>query len=99
MRTVAIIAVALALSGCKPEQPDPGSATSKIVSDNQVLADANAAATEVIRAAGDCEAVKAALPTARAKLAAIEGRVKTETGRTTFAALQKRVEDIATMCP
>lgn len=99
MRTVVIVAIALALAGCKPEQPDPGSATEKIVNDNQILADANAAAGEVVRVAGDCEAVKAALPTARQRLGEIEGKVRTETGRTTFAAVKKRVDDIAQMCP
>ena len=33
------------------------------------------------------------------RLSELESRVKTETGRTTFAAVKKRVEDIATMCP
>ena len=99
MRIVAVVAVAVALVGCKPEQPDPGSATEKIVSDNQVMAEANAAAGDVVRAAGDCDAVKAALPTARQRLADVEGKVKTETGRTTLAAIKKRVDDIAQMCP
>jgi hypothetical protein len=99
MRVVATFAVALALAGCKPQAPDPGSSTEKIVDDNHTLAEANAAAGDVVRAAGDCEAVKSALPTARQRLAEIEGKVRTETGRVTFAALKKRVEDISQMCP
>jgi hypothetical protein len=99
MRTLAILAVLLALAGCKKSEPDPASSTEKIVDDNQTLAAANAAAGEVVRAAGDCDAVKAALPGARQKLSELEGRVRTETGRTTFAAVKKRVDDIATMCP
>jgi hypothetical protein len=99
MRTLAIVAVLLALAGCKKQEPDPASSTEKIVDDNQTLAAANAAAGEVVRAAGDCDAVKAALPGARQKLSELEGRVRTETGRTTFAAVKKRVDDIATMCP
>jgi hypothetical protein len=100
MRTLGIAFLALfALVSCKKSEPEPPGATEKIVSDNQTLADANAAAGEVVRAAGDCEAVKAALPGARQRLSELEGRVKTETGRTTFAAVKKRVEDIATMCP
>lgn len=99
MRTLAILTVLLALAGCKKSEPDPASSTEKIVDDNQTLAAANAAAGEVVRAAGDCDAVKAALPGARQKLSELEGRVRTETGRTTFAAVKKRVDDIATMCP
>ena len=99
MRTLAILAVLLALAGCKKSEPDPASSTEKIVDDNQTLAAANAAAGEVVRAAGDCDAVKAALPGARQKLSELEGRVRTETGRMTFAAVKKRVDDIATMCP
>jgi hypothetical protein len=99
MRTLAIVVVCLALAGCKKTEPDPASSTEKIVDDNQTLAAANAAAGEVVRAAGDCDAVKAALPGARQKLSELEGRVRTETGRTTFAAVKKRVDDIATMCP
>jgi hypothetical protein len=99
MRILAIVAVVLALAGCKKSEPDPASSTEKIVDDNQTLAAANAAAGDVVRAAGDCDAVKAALPGARQKLSELEGRVRTETGRTTFAAVKKRVDDIATMCP
>jgi hypothetical protein len=99
MRILAIVAVVLALAGCKKSEPDPASSTEKIVDDNQTLAAANAAAGDVVRAAGDCDAVKAALPGARQKLSELEGRVRTETGRTTFAAVKKRVDDIASMCP
>jgi hypothetical protein len=97
--TLLAVGVLGALGACKKSEPEPPGATEKIVSDNQTLAEANAAAGEVVRAAGDCDAVKAALPGARQRLSEIEGRVKTETGRTTFAAVKKRVEDIATMCP
>jgi len=100
MRNLGIAFVALlALGACKKSEPEPPGATEKIISDNQTLAEVNAAAGEVVRAAGDCDAVKAALPSARQRLSELESRVKTETGRTTFAAVKKRVEDIATMCP
>jgi hypothetical protein len=100
MKTLGIVFIALlGLAACKKSEPEAPGATEKIVSDNQALADANAAANEVVRAAGDCEAVKAALPGARQRLADVESRVKTETGRTTLAAVKKRMEDIATMCP
>ena len=98
MRTVAIVVLALALAGCKKE-PAPASSTEKIIDDNRTLAEANAAAGEVVRAAGDCEAVRSALPAARQRLGELEGRVRTETGRVTFGAVKKRVEDIAQMCP
>ena len=99
MRKLAILGALLALAGCKKSEPDPSSSTVKIVDDNQTLAAANAAAGDVVRAAGDCEAVKAALPAARQKLAELEGSVRTQTGKVTFAAVKKRIEDVASMCP
>ena len=99
MRTLVVIAAVLALAACKKEEPDPNSATAKIIDDNQLLAAANAAAGDVVRAAGDCDAVKAGLPAARQKLDEIQAKVRTETGRTTLAAIRKRVEDSAQLCP
>lgn len=99
MRTLVLMAMALALVGCKKEEPDPNSSTAKIIDDNQLLAQANAAAGDVVRAAGDCDAVKAALPAARQKLDEIQGKLRTETGRVTFGAIKKRVEDSAQLCP
>jgi hypothetical protein len=99
MRTLVVIAMALALAACKKEETDPNSATAKIIDDNQILAEANAAAGDVVRAAGDCDAVKAALPAARQKLDELQGKVRTATGRTTLGAIRKRVEDSAQLCP
>jgi hypothetical protein len=98
MRSLLILVLVLAVGGCKSE-PDPSSSTEKIVDDNQTLKEASAAANEVVRAAGDCEAVKAALPAARQKLSEVEGRVRTQTGKVSLAAIKKRMEDVASMCP
>ena len=98
MRRMAILGILLALGGCKSE-PDPSSSTEKIVDDDQTLKEASAAANEVVRAAGDCEAVKAALPAARQKLSEVEGRVRTQTGKVSLGAIKKRMEDVASMCP
>ena len=99
MRTLAILSVLLALAGCKKSEPDPASSTEKIVDDNQTLAAANAAAGEVVRAAGDCDAVKAALPETKRKLEEAGKRVRTLTGRASLDSLNKQVANIAGACP
>jgi hypothetical protein len=70
-----------------------------VASDTDALRAANGAANPVVRAAGDCEAVKEALPEANRRLDEIAPSVRTVTGKTTFDALRKRVNDIAEVCP
>lgn len=77
---------------------DAGSATAKIVSDNRVVKEAEAAANEVVRSAGDCDAVKAAYPDAIAKLDAAEPQAKTQTGRTILQTLRKQVKTAGEAC-
>jgi len=95
---------ALVLAACAgPEPAAPGKGVGEqaadVVSDTDVLKAANAASGEVVRAAGDCEAVKAALPEANQKLDEIESSVRTATGRATLGALRQRVRSIAESCP
>jgi hypothetical protein len=101
---LAAVAVAATLAGCggdKKAEParDIGAQTADVSVDTKTLGEANAAAGDVVRAAGDCDAVKAALPEAQRKLDEIEPHVRTAAGRTTFLALRKRVNDVAQMCP
>jgi hypothetical protein len=78
---------------------DIGAQTGRIGNDNDVMREANAAAGDVIRAAGDCEAVKAALPEARRKLDELAAKIQTETGKASLGALRTRVDQVAELCP
>jgi hypothetical protein len=88
----------LAVSGCeaKKEQPKP---MADIASDTRVLEHAQGAANAVIGAAGDCDAVRAALPEARHSLEEARSKVKTVAGTTTLSALQTRINQVAEACP
>jgi hypothetical protein len=98
-------ALALLVVGCHkkeegtPPSKDLGAQAADVASDTDALREANAAANPVVRAAGDCEAVKAALPEANRRLDAVAGSVRTVTGRTTLEAIRKRVNTIAELCP
>jgi hypothetical protein len=82
-----------------PAAKDIGAQAADVVSDTAALREANAAANPVVRAAGDCDAVKAALPEANQRLDAVAGSVRTVSGRTTLEAIRKRVNTIAETCP
>jgi hypothetical protein len=88
----------LVVSGCeaKKEQPKP---MADIASDTRTLEHAQGAANAVIAAAGDCDAVRAALPEARRALEEARAKVRTVAGTTTLGALQTRVNQVAETCP
>ena len=88
----------LAVSGCeaKKEQPKP---LADIASDTRTLEHAQGAANAVILAAGDCDAVQAALPEARRELEEARTKVKTVAGTTILSALQTRINQVADTCP
>jgi hypothetical protein len=97
MRKTIVLALFSLLPGCAPSQePDP--AAGGVVSDTQVLAEAEAAANDVIRNAGDCQAVAESFATVIAKLDEVEGRVQTAVGRTTIGTLRKQVTTIGDAC-
>ena len=83
----------------KPKDKDIGAQAADVASDTAALRAANEAAGEVVRSAGDCDRVKAALPEANRSLDEIENNVRTAAGKTTFLAVRKRVNDVAQMCP
>lgn len=87
----------------KPEGAAPakdiGAQAADVVSDTAALREANGAANPVVRAAGDCDAVKAALPEAIQRLDAVAGSVRTVAGRASLEAIRKRVSTIAETCP
>ena len=104
MRVLLVLVPLALLAGCggKKEEPparDIGAETADISMDTKTLGEANAAAGDVVRAAGDCDAVKAALPETQRKLDEIEKRVRTATGRTSLLAIRKRVADVTQLCP
>ena len=107
-KTLLLVVAAAALLACssnakepppKAQGKDVGAQAADVASDTEALRAANEAAGDVVRAAGDCEAVKAALPEANRRLDEIENSVRTATGRTTLAAVRKRVNDVAQLCP
>jgi outer membrane murein-binding lipoprotein Lpp len=93
----AAVLASLAFMGCTgPKSADE--AVSDVVSDRQLLAEAESAANEVVRSAGDCDAVNAAFSSAMAKLDETEGKVQTAVGRTTLESLRKQVRTIGEAC-
>jgi hypothetical protein len=102
----AVLLAALALAACggsapesKPAERGLGEQVGDTASDTAALREANEAAGSVVRAAGDCAAVQAALPAATAKLDEVEPRLKTATGRTSLANLRKQLQQVAEACP
>jgi len=101
---VSLLGLTLAACGGDSDSPDAkddsiGAQAGRVGHDTQVMRQANAAAGDVIRAAGDCEGVKAALPEARRKLDELKAEIQTETGKDSLAALRTRVDQVAELCP
>ena len=94
-----ILAAGLAVAvGCKQSEGELGKATARTASDTEALRDAETAAGRVIRAQGDCDAVKAALSETNQKLDEIAPHVKTAAGKATFEATRGQVRNIAQAC-
>jgi len=99
MRNALIVLFAtFAAAGCGSPQPER-SQLGDVAADSVTMKEATAAAEEVVRAAGDCDAVKAAQPEALRKLDEIKPRLRTGAGQTSLAALRKQVTDTAQACP
>jgi hypothetical protein len=102
--SILLLALAgLGLLGCqqdaKPEAGGIGGQLADITSDTAVMKEAQAASNELVRNAQDCDAVKASLAEVNRKLDEAAQHVRTETGKTTLAALRSRVSSIAQACP
>lgn len=93
---LALCALGVALAACGR---DPGKDTANVVSDTEILREASAAVNEVVRQAGDCEAMKPGLEPARRSLDEAAGRVRTATGQATLDALRKRLDGLVEVCP
>jgi hypothetical protein len=107
-RWIGIAALLLAgLAGCSKggaaASPAPaggmGQDIGDISHDLPIVKRAQGAANEVVRAAGDCDAVKAALPGAQTVLDETLSQVRTGASRTTLLNLKKQVQDVAGACP
>ena len=105
-RGVAVAGIALVMTACGGGKPAPspspsglGAQLKAMEQDMNTMAAANAAANEVIRAAGDCDAARPLIPAANARLDEAQRKVQTATGRTTLDALRKKVRDVAENCP
>ena len=77
---------------------DPGRDAADIASDTRVLQDAQGAVNDLIRAGGDCEAIRAAKGPALAKLDEATGKVRTAAGRQTLEALRKQAGNTISSC-
>jgi hypothetical protein len=86
-------------SGASPAPTGVGQELGDIGHDLPIIRSAEGAANEVVRAAGDCDAVKAALPRAQAALDEALPLARTGTSRMTLANLRKQITDIAGACP
>jgi hypothetical protein len=102
LRGVLVLAAAVVALGCAKKEDaaakDIGQQTADITADTETLKEANAAVSEVVRNAGECEAARAAVPGANQKLDEVAGRVRTATGRQTLEALRGQVKRVSDMC-
>ena len=105
-RAVASTVLGLVLVACGLGKPAPspspsgiGAVVKAMEQDIGTMREANAAANEVIRAAGDCDAARPLIPAANARLDEAQRKVQTSTGRQTLDALRKKVREVAENCP
>jgi hypothetical protein len=105
------LAVAIAVAACacgggeaRPTPTPPpaskglGDMAADTAWDTQVLREASNAANEVVRSAGDCDAVRPIIGEAKAKLDAAEPRLRTAAGRGSLDALHKQVAKVEDLC-
>jgi hypothetical protein len=100
-RTTAALLIVV-LSACaedKPPQKDIGQQMGDLAADNITVKQAQAAANEVVRNAGDCDLARPGIVEANRRLDEAMAKVRTATGRTTLDVLRKRVATVADACP
>lgn len=104
--TAALALGALALVGCGGGKPEPspspsgvGAVAKAMEQDMAIMREANAAASDVIRAAGDCDAARPLITAATARLDEASRKVQTSMGQQSVEALRKKVRDVAESCP
>jgi hypothetical protein len=99
VREAWVMVALLAAVACSEKKRDIGKETANIVSDTNVMEEAEAAANAVIRNASDCDAVKATLPEADHKLAEAEKKIRTQAGIVALQTLKTQVQRVRELCP
>lgn len=94
-----VVVAVLAAAACSEKKRDIGQDTANIVSDTNVMEEAEAAANAVIRNASDCDAVKATLPEADQKLAEAATKIRTQAGIVALQTLKTQVQRVRELCP
>lgn len=107
----ALVVCALVLGGCggnggsqpagqgSPASDGLASRATDAAADTRVLSEAQDAANTVVRATGDCDAVKAAMPEALRALDVAAGKLRTATARDSLARLREQLRKVADACP
>ncbi|MCL4821610.1 MAG: hypothetical protein KJ067_20940 [Vicinamibacteria bacterium] len=93
---VAVLLGAACAGGCGREREKRIEAVSR---DAEVLSRVNALVNQVVRAAGDCDAVRASLPEARQRLNEAGGQVREEGSRQVLITLREQLDRAAEACP
>jgi hypothetical protein len=75
-----------------------GDQVSDVVTDTELMREANAAANQIIRNQTDCDVVKSSIEEVRQKLDEVESKLQTSAGRTAVQPLRKQVNTIAEAC-
>ena len=75
-----------------------GDQVSDVVTDTELMREANTAANQIIRNQTDCELVKSSIEEVRQKLDEVESKLQTSAGRTAVQPLRKQVNTIAEAC-
>ena len=99
---LAVVLVGAACGGKPTPSPSPsglGAQFKAMEEDTAAMREANGAADEVIRAAGDCDAVRPLLPAANARMDEAARKIQTAAARQTLEALRKKVRDVSESCP
>lgn len=105
-RVIAVAVTVLVMSACGGGKPAPspspsglGAQVKAMEMDMNTMKEANAAASDVIRASGDCDAARPLIAAANARLDEAQRKVQTSTGQQTLDALRKKVRDVSESCP
>ena len=103
MRGSAAALLGIVLCGCAGEEKaaskNIGQQAADVAVDTAIVRQAQAAANEVVRNAGDCDLAKPGIVEANRRLDEAMAKVRTATGRTTLDVLRKRVSTVADACP
>jgi outer membrane murein-binding lipoprotein Lpp len=96
----------LLLAACGAGKPEPspspsgvGAQVKGMEQDMGTMREAIAAANDVIRASGDCDAARPLIAAANSRLDEAARKIQTGAGQQTLDALRKKVKDVADGCP